>query len=89
VVAGPRLLHDPVLHLAVDGLLQDRATRRFEEAAIVDGCSLFGGLLKMVLPLSLPAILTVVIFAFALTLQEFVMERICCAPPGPVAAALR
>jgi multiple sugar transport system permease protein len=46
--------------------------REVEEAAIVDGCSLFGAFLKMVLPLSVPAILTIVIFTFALTLQEFV-----------------
>jgi multiple sugar transport system permease protein len=43
-----------------------------EEAAIVDGCSLFGAFIKMVIPLSLPAILTVVIFTFTLTLQEFI-----------------
>ncbi|WP_407175002.1 carbohydrate ABC transporter permease [Bradyrhizobium sp. STM 3562] len=43
-----------------------------EEAAIVDGCSVFGAFIKMVLPLSLPAILTAVIFTFTLTLQEFV-----------------
>jgi len=46
--------------------------REVEEAAIVDGCSLFGSFVKMVLPLSLPAILTIVIFTFTLTLQEFV-----------------
>jgi len=46
--------------------------REVEEAAIVDGCSLFGSFVKMVLPLSIPAILTVVIFTFTLTLQEFV-----------------
>jgi multiple sugar transport system permease protein len=46
--------------------------REIEEAAIVDGCSLFGAFVKMVLPLSLPAILTIVIFTFTLTLQEFV-----------------
>jgi multiple sugar transport system permease protein len=46
--------------------------REIEEAAIVDGCSIFGAFVKMVLPLSLPAILTVVIFTFTLTLQEFV-----------------
>jgi multiple sugar transport system permease protein len=46
--------------------------REVEEAAIVDGCSLFGSFIKIVLPLSLPAILTVVIFTFTLTLQEFV-----------------
>jgi len=43
-----------------------------DEAAIVDGCSLFGAFIKMAIPLSLPAILTVVIFTFTLTLQEFV-----------------
>ncbi len=46
--------------------------REVEEAAIVDGCSLFGAFVKMVLPLSIPAILTVVIFTFTLSLQEFV-----------------
>jgi multiple sugar transport system permease protein len=43
-----------------------------EEAAIVDGCSLFGAFIKMAVPLSLPGILTAVIFTFTLTLQEFV-----------------
>jgi multiple sugar transport system permease protein len=43
-----------------------------EEAAIVDGCTLFGAFIKMAIPLSLPGILTIVIFTFTLTLQEFV-----------------
>jgi hypothetical protein len=34
--------------------------------------SLFGAFIKMAIPLSVPAILTVVIFTFTLTLQEFV-----------------
>jgi len=46
--------------------------REIEEAAIVDGCSVCGAFVKMVIPLSVPAILTVVIFTFTLTLQEFV-----------------
>jgi multiple sugar transport system permease protein len=46
--------------------------REIEEAAVVDGCGLFGAFVKIVLPLSLPAVLTVVIFTFTLTLQEFV-----------------
>jgi len=46
--------------------------REIEEAAVVDGCSLFGAFVRLVLPLSLPAIFTVVIFTFTLTLQEFV-----------------
>ena len=46
--------------------------REIEEAAIVDGCSILGAFVKMVLPVSVPAILTAVIFTFTLTLQEFV-----------------
>ena len=46
--------------------------REIEEAAIVDGCSIVGAFFKMVLPVSVPAVLTVVIFTFTLTLQEFV-----------------
>jgi multiple sugar transport system permease protein len=46
--------------------------REIEEAAIVDGCSVLGAFVKTVLPLSVPGILTVVIFAFTLTMQEFV-----------------
>lgn len=46
--------------------------REIEEAAIVDGCTVVGAFFKTVLPLTMPAILTVVIFAFTLTMQEFV-----------------
>jgi len=46
--------------------------REIEEAAIVDGCTVLGAFMKTVLPLSLPGILTAVIFAFTLTMQEFV-----------------
>jgi multiple sugar transport system permease protein len=46
--------------------------REIEEAAIVDGCTVVGAFVKTVLPLSVPAVLTVVIFTFTLTMQEFV-----------------
>jgi multiple sugar transport system permease protein len=46
--------------------------REIDEAAIIDGCTMPGAFVKTILPLSLPAILTVVIFAFTLTMQEFV-----------------
>jgi multiple sugar transport system permease protein len=46
--------------------------REIEEAAIIDGCTLVGAFFKTVLPLSVPAILTVVIFSFTLAMQEFV-----------------
>jgi len=46
--------------------------RAIEEAAIVDGCTLLGAFVKTVIPISVPGILTVVIFAFTLTMQEFI-----------------
>ena len=42
-----------------------------EEAARVDGCGQLGALLRVVLPVSLPGILTSVIFAFTLSMQDF------------------
>ena len=43
-----------------------------EEAAMVDGCSRLGALRRIVLPISIAGLLTVVIFAFTLSIQEFV-----------------
>ncbi len=42
-----------------------------EEAARVDGCGHLGALLRVVLPISLPGMLTAVIFAFTLSMQDF------------------
>jgi multiple sugar transport system permease protein len=46
--------------------------RDLEDAAMVDGLSRFGAFIKVVMPISLAGILTVVIFAFTLVTQEFV-----------------
>ena len=46
--------------------------RDIEEAAMIDGLSRLGAFVKVVVPLSLSGILTVVIFSFTLVLQEFV-----------------
>jgi multiple sugar transport system permease protein len=46
--------------------------KELEDAAMVDGLSRFGAFVKMVIPISLSGILTVVIFAFTLVTQEFV-----------------
>jgi multiple sugar transport system permease protein len=43
-----------------------------EEAAMVDGCSRLGAIRRVVLPLSLAGMLTAVIFAFTLSMQDFV-----------------
>ncbi len=43
-----------------------------EEQAMIDGYSRVGAIWRTVLPISIPGLLTVVVFAFALTLHEFV-----------------
>jgi len=46
--------------------------RDLEEAAMIDGLSRFGAFLKVVVPVSTAGIITVVIFAFTLVMQEFI-----------------
>jgi multiple sugar transport system permease protein len=46
--------------------------RELEDAAMVDGLTRFGAFVKLVVPMSLSGILTVVIFSFTLVTQEFV-----------------
>jgi multiple sugar transport system permease protein len=45
--------------------------KEIEEAARVDGCSRFAAVVRVILPVSLPGILSVVIFAATLSIQEF------------------
>ncbi|GIX47477.1 MAG: sugar ABC transporter permease [Candidatus Tectimicrobiota bacterium] len=46
--------------------------RDLEEAAMIDGYSRFGAFAKVVIPISVAGVLTVVIFSFTLVMQEFV-----------------
>ena len=46
--------------------------REITEAARVDGCSRLGAMFRIVLPVSIPGMLTVAIFAFTLVMQEYV-----------------
>ncbi|HEU5370966.1 MAG TPA: carbohydrate ABC transporter permease [Gaiellaceae bacterium] len=46
--------------------------QELEDAALIDGCSRLGALVRIVFPISLPGILTVVIFTFSLVVNEFV-----------------
>lgn len=46
--------------------------KEIEEQAMVDGYSRVGAMIRTVLPLSIPGILTVVVFAFSLTFHEFI-----------------
>jgi len=43
-----------------------------EEAAMIDGCSRIGSIFRVILPLSVAGMLTVAIFAFTLSMQDFV-----------------
>jgi multiple sugar transport system permease protein len=47
--------------------------REIEEAATVDGCGRLGALLRIVLPLSRPALATAVIFAFIAAWNEYIV----------------
>jgi len=46
--------------------------QELEDAARIDGCSRFGAFVRIVIPISVPGILTVVIFTFSLVVNEFV-----------------
>jgi multiple sugar transport system permease protein len=46
--------------------------REIEEAARVDGCSRLGAVVRVVLPVSRPGLMSVIIFAFTLAMQDFV-----------------
>jgi multiple sugar transport system permease protein len=46
--------------------------RELEDAALIDGASRLSALVRVVFPISLPGILTVVIFSFSLVVNEFV-----------------
>jgi multiple sugar transport system permease protein len=42
-----------------------------EEAAMIDGCGQTGALVRVVLPVSWPGLITAVIFSFTLSMQDF------------------
>ncbi|MEW6680875.1 MAG: carbohydrate ABC transporter permease, partial [bacterium] len=46
--------------------------KEIEEQALIDGCSRVGAFFKVLLPIALPGILTVIVFAFTLTCHEYI-----------------
>ncbi len=46
--------------------------RDIEEQAMIDGLSRLGAMVKVVLPLAISGLLTIVVFAFTLTMHEFI-----------------
>jgi multiple sugar transport system permease protein len=51
-----------------------------EEAAWIDGCGLVGGLVRVIVPLSAPGIATTAIFAFTLSMQEYLYAVVLASP---------
>lgn len=51
-----------------------------EEAAIIDGCTRFQAITKIVVPLSIPAIITVYIYAFMIAWNEYLFASIFIRP---------
>jgi multiple sugar transport system permease protein len=56
--------------------------REIEEAAAVDGCGRLRALLQVVLPLSLPALVTAAIFAFITAWNEYIVALTLMADPA-------
>ena len=54
--------------------------REIEEAAWIDGCGLVGGLVRVVMPLARPGVATVGIFAFTLSMQEYLYALALASP---------
>jgi len=50
--------------------------RELDDAAKIDGCSLFGFYWRVILPLSLPALVTTAIFTFIWTWSDFFVQLI-------------
>jgi multiple sugar transport system permease protein len=46
--------------------------RDIEEQALIDGCSRIGAFSRILLPLSVPGIITVIVFAFTLVTNEYI-----------------
>src|SRR5215469_17703311 len=57
-----------------------RVPIEIEEAALVDGCSRIQAILRVVLPVSVAGILTVEIFAFTLSMQDFIYALVMISP---------
>ena len=70
----PRL-HGALRELAPHGLLRS-VPLELEEAALVDGCSRLGTLVRIILPMSLPALAVVAFFAFTQAWNEFLYATV-------------
>ena len=54
--------------------------RQLEEAAWLDGCGVAGAFVRIALPVSLPGIATAAVFAFTLSMQEYLYAVVFASP---------
>jgi multiple sugar transport system permease protein len=59
-----------------------RVPVEIEEAAVVDGCTRWQAVMRVTLPVSIPGILTAAIFAFTLSMQDFIYALVMVSPSG-------
>src|SRR5215471_5616470 len=57
-----------------------RVPVEIEEAALVDGCNRWQAVWRVTLPVSIPGILTAAIFAFTLSMQDFIYALVMISP---------
>ncbi len=57
-----------------------RVPHEIEEAALVDGCNRWQAVRRITLPVSIPGILTAAIFAFTLSMQDFIYALVMISP---------
>lgn len=62
----------PIGVFIISGFLQS-FPRSIEESAVIDGCGIFGIIMKFIVPLSMPALVTIVVFSFVSNWNEFIM----------------
>jgi multiple sugar transport system permease protein len=53
-----------------------------EEAAWIDGCGVVGALVRVVVPLTVPGIVTTALLAFTLSMQEYLYALVFASPVG-------
>ena len=54
--------------------------RELEEAAWIDGCGILGALVRVVLPLSAPGLVTTALLAFTLSMQDYLYAVVFASP---------
>ncbi len=59
----------------IKGFIQE-IPRELEEAAMIDGCTRMGTIWKIIVPLSLPALATIFIYAFMIAWNEYLFASV-------------